>query len=625
MQQHIRVVWSILVIGAAVIASYGCGGGGDDPGPPMPDMHVLPVVEGPEELVIEPEVPATLPIATVVEGAEEMEAEALPDPPVTQPDDTATPSMEAPEEVEASPDPPVTQPEEPAAPLMEAPEEVEASPDPPATQPDDTATPSMEAPEEVEALPDPPDSPPLLVHLDPAPVVGFRGRVHVGADVVAAANQLMAAGMHDDTAVSYGRVRDGVGAEEVVAYLRQHAEVGDFKSDPGLVTFPVPPTVRLAEGTAEELVDFVSQAVRLINAALPHDRRIRLSNERATPLEPLDEVPDGDIFVDFVPWRDWNDPHKPPQDTVAALAQWGWGTVFNNDADRWEAKEMRAGRIWVDRDVIHTAWVLDTTTGQWDERVLSRRVEDHETLEKWYPDQAVVAILVHELMHTLGMGAHLDPVSFPNSIMNEDRNDYDGVTGHVLFPLDREALQAAYSVLEPGAQPEQLVDDLGGWEDASLHLRGEIDTPRGGAFGVAVRNGLAQPWADGRMPRTDLADNRRLSGRVSWSGRLLGFTPALQTVGGAADLTVELGSLSGQLDFTGLEHWEASGPPGPLGSGTQWSDGNLQYLLSVRGNTFEQTGGDAGAVTGAFFGEAHEAMGGVLERSDLTAAFGGRQ
>ena len=570
MQQRIRVAWSILVIGAAVMAFAGCGGGGGDAaGPAIPERHTPPASPDAEELQPELELPAAVP---------------------------AEPIAEVPEEVEAEPDLSPQMPDLPAEPIAEGPQEMEAEPEPPV---------------------------PLPVHLDPAPVVAFRGRVHVGADVAAAASQLAAAGMHDDTAVSYGRVQDGVGAEEVAAYLRQHAEVGEFKLDPGLATFAAPPTVRLAEGTPNELVAFVTQAVRLINTALPQDRRIRLSDQRVTSLEPLGEVPHGDIFVDFVPWRDWNDPYKPPQNTVAALAQWGWRTVFNDDADRWEAREMRAGRIWVDRDVIRTAWVFDANSGRWEERVLSRRIEDHERLEKWYSDQAVVAILVHELLHTLGMGDHLDPDRFPNSIMNEDRHDYDGVTGHVLFPLDREALQAAYGVLEPGALPEQLVDDLGAWDDASLHLRGEIDTPRGGAFGVAVRNGLAQPWANGRMPHTDLADNRRLSGTVSWAGRLLGFTPALQAVGGAADLSVKLETLAGQLDFTGLEHWTANAAPGPVGSGAQWGDGDLQYLLSVSGNTFTQSSGDAGAVTGAFFGQDHGAMGGVLERSDLVAAFGG--
>ena len=39
--------------------------------------------------------------------------------------------------------------------------------------------------------------------------------------------------------------------------------------------------------------------------------------------------------------------------------------------------------------------------------------------------------------------------------------------------------------------------------------------------------------------------------------------------------------------------------------------------------TFVQNGGDAGAVTGTFFGPAHEGMGGVIVREDLTAGFGG--
>ena len=34
-------------------------------------------------------------------------------------------------------------------------------------------------------------------------------------------------------------------------------------------------------------------------------------------------------------------------------------------------------------------------------------------------------------------------------------------------------------------------------------------------------------------------------------------------------------------------------------------------------------GGDAGTVTGAFFGASHEGMGGVLVRDDLRAGFGG--
>ena len=86
---------------------------------------------------------------------------------------------------------------------------------------------------------------------------------------------------------------------------------------------------------------------------------------------------------------------------------------------------------------------------------------------------------------------------------------------------------------------------------------------------------------------------------------------------------MDLGTLNGQLEFANLESWAPNAAPGQIGSGTIWGDGDLQYTVGVRGNTFVQNGGDEGTVTGAFFGSAHEAMGGVVERVDLTAGFGG--
>ena len=190
-------------------------------------------------------------------------------------------------------------------------------------------------------------------------------------------------------------------------------------------------------------------------------------------------------------------------------------------------------------------------------------------------------VLVHELIHAIGMNGHSDPTRFPHSVMHAE---YGGDSQeHVLFAVDREVLLASYSVLEPGASAAQIVEDLGPWDDTSMHLRGDIGISGGEvAFGVASRNGLAQPWAFGPTPWTDLADNPLLSETVTWSGRLLGFTPSVEAVGGAADLAVELGTLDGQLDFTNLEHWGANVAPGPVGSGTTWGDGDLQYRVNVR-------------------------------------------
>ena len=145
------------------------------------------------------------------------------------------------------------------------------------------------------------------------------------------------------------------------------------------------------------------------------------------------------------------------------------------------------------------------------------------------------------------------------------------------------------------------------------------------AFGSSLGNGFAAPWAQGLAPSTNLSDNKALSGAVSWSGRLLGWTPTAKAVAGAADLSVTLRTLTGKMDFTRLEAWAANSAPGAIGTGATWGDGNLGYTIAVNGNTFVQTGGDDGIVTGAFFGASHEAMGGTVERTDLSAGFGSKR
>ena len=85
---------------------------------------------------------------------------------------------------------------------------------------------------------------------------------------------------------------------------------------------------------------------------------------------------------------------------------------------------------------------------------------------------------------------------------------------------------------------------------------------------------------------------------------------------GDTRLSINIGTHRGQIDFTDLEY---------VDSGTMWNDGDLSYSVIVRKNTFIQTGGDAGEVTGAFFGSNHEGMGGVVERNDMSAGFGGRR
>ena len=188
----------------------------------------------------------------------------------------------------------------------------------------------------------------------------------------------------------------------------------------------------------------------------------------------------------------------------------------------------------------------------------------------------------------------------------------------VLFPIDREALRAMYGRLDSADSPT----DLGQWASTSTHIHANGEHV---AFGVAQRNGYAEPWAHGYLPTIDLADNTALTDTVTWKGMLLGFTPDAATVAGNAAVGVNLADLTGHADFTDLELWVDSAAPGVPGTGTIWRDGGLAYSIAVTGNTFKQTGGDAGFLTGIFTGAAHEGMGGVLERDDLTAAFGGKR
>ena len=234
-----------------------------------------------------------------------------------------------------------------------------------------------------------------------------------------------------------------------------------------------------------------------------------------------------------------------------------------------------------------------------------------------------LGVIAHELIHLLGRN-HVDGERFPKTLMVAGGSEE--LSEHVLYPLDREALYAVYDRLAASTTPDRIAEELGPWSDTSMHVRGALDIGTGEIlFGTALRNGLAQPWAVWPTPASDAGDNAALLGSARWSGRLLGLTPDAETVAGEAELSVDLPGLSGELNFSGLEHWAANAAPETAGTGAPWGDGELSYRVAVRGNTFIQSGGDAGLVTGAFFGPSHDGMGGVLVRGDLSAGFGGKR
>ena len=470
------------------------------------------------------------------------------------------------------------------------------------------------------------------VHGAQAPIVDLDGILHIGANVAPPAGELTAGGTYNGVGVSSGRVQDGVGADRVIDFLEPHVGGGESaaghgftltRPTPGLVTFPDRPTVRLAAGTSAEFAAYAVRAVQLINAALPYEKRMVLDTNPAPPLAAIGDIPDGQIFIDFAPSAaDWNLANRDFRPGAAGIAEYQAVLEFNRETQRHEDKRMRASHVWFDTErILNAAWVLNPETGQLEETVLDAPVVETDMVRRVYPEEDIFAIMVHELIHAIGFPAHNDADQFPDSVM---RDNYLLVTKQIPT-IDREALLAAYSRFDPGTQPEDLsLESLGSWADTSFHLRGDLEFPGGeAAFGVASRNGLVQPWASGPTPWTNLEDNPVLLGTVTWNGALLGITPSVETVAGGARLAIELERLDGQLDFTNMEYWAGNVAPGQMGTGTTWGDGDLGYTVEVRGNTFVQTGGDDGEVTGAFFGDLHEAMGGVVERTDLTAGFGG--
>ena len=384
---------------------------------------------------------------------------------------------------------------------------------------------------------------------------------------------------HGSAEVGHLRFRDGTSASKLLRYLRADASDNDGQIRRWGNT---PPTVRMIEGAATEQDWFDTlMAVRLINSALPPDWQLRFSDEAVAP---DGKTNPGFIEVEFTRRENW-----PGASCGGSFRAVGCART------RWTSD----GRVTGASVVVDPTRVPGGVRGR-------------------------MHVLLHEIVHALGRG-HVSPAAFPDTIMHPSGDE--GVSDWlILSPLDEAALYAVYDRLPVGTRADLDMNDLGPWSDVSTHVFGRIDYVPGQQqaviFGAVWQNGLARPYAAARNPSPPLS--RQLAGSASWSGRMLGLTPQAEAVAGAMDMTVQLVSLHGALDFTALEHWAPHAGPGARGTGTQWGDGDLHYVLSVdEGQVFVETGGDAGEITGVFFGDRHQRVGGTLRRHDLSAGFGG--
>ena len=167
------------------------------------------------------------------------------------------------------------------------------------------------------SIPEGPDLPlqmPRQAHQ--APRVDLHGRMQIGADVAASAALLTPGPDHGEIRVAYGMVRDGVGAQELTAYLQADAaafqDAGQDTTDVQLLSDGLilrfgrtPPTIRLAAGTSPVFIDETLRVVQAINAALPRDWQLEVAAEAA--LAGASRPPDGEILVTFAPQAEWPD------------------------------------------------------------------------------------------------------------------------------------------------------------------------------------------------------------------------------------------------------------------------------------------------------------------------------
>ena len=424
---------------------------------------------------------------------------------------------------------------------------------------------------------------PLPEQAAAAPIT-YRGidgsRLHVGK--VIAPNYPMA--RHPDPFLEGGSTlfratrHEQIDSRQIIDFLSEHAQGG-------LQTFAAPPTVHIGE--AMNFRESVVRAVQWINEALPPAWHIQIGRDVA-PLQ--QSVPSGAIYIDFASASELG--ARLPTGAAGAAHLYD-----NADGSR------RASHVVVAP-----------------ERVGWYGPNDDTMLEK---------VIIHELLHALGFSSHVERQDSRIFHATLGREDFS----NMLFPIDRQALFAAYAKLKPGDRPPTIQRKLfNGWSTLGDHWAGISEFSE---FGVARQFGVPgvqsppfflQAWASGEAPHTSLADSP-LKGSAVWTGDIIGVRPddvrdasgyERNLVTGTARIAVELGTLEGEALFDDLATWANTEVE------EMWGDGDLEYDIKVRGNTFHQTATsiDDGVLTGIFTGRQHEGAAGTLERSDLTAAFG---
>ena len=264
----------------------------------------------------------------------------------------------------------------------------------------------------------------------------------------------------------------------------------------------------------------------------------------------------------------------------------------------------------------------------------SSKYDDEYTdeAEIWIPDDFSTSdwnysrtVIVHELLHALGIWGHVDSVEFPDSTLGTAGKTIPNF-GYILSDIDREILQILYTSHE--RTDSDHYNDWGEWSDTAHHLMGEAEDGQM-AYGAVLFNGIPMVWATGIQPDETLADNRSLRGSVTWNGTLLAWSGVSPLIGDTA-LTIDIGEFDDDVyqehelsfsDIAYLNRFE-SAPTDP----DKWFETrNVSIPVVVIGNAIHtalNAGIDHGYVTGQFMGAEHEHAAGTVKRTDFYGAFG---
>ena len=372
-----------------------------------------------------------------------------------------------------------------------------------------------------------------------------------------------------------GASRDGVGVNRIRNYeddlLTKNDTVLAYLSSDGFYPFRVQPKVWVHDeflnypGTAAALGD----SIKILNDALPPEFQLQLAGTFSADALPADR--EGNIAAVLLSAD--NLKIQCGQDAVAcATSSIPSGTNYTRSA-------------------------------------ILLIPDDFDTSQYMLPR----VVIIHELLHALGIRGHVDSIEFPDSIMGTS-GDFFPNPGFTIHRIDREVLQIMYM-----QQKTDTYNDYGEWSDTTLHIVGRSED-EAVHFGVALFNGLPQPWARGRLPDSALADNANLTGTVSWNGHLLAFSGPSPVVG-SVELEVMLGSLDTTQDLKFRDLYFVNRLESE-GDDRWFPSRNLDYEVDISGYVFSHASTE-GLIAGAFLGPEHEAMGGTIKRTDLVGAFGG--